>query len=85
MSPWASPIVEVKKHAPECLPQQFHLCIAYRKKLNSLLLAVTPAVGTQKGTSAPMPLQKIDELFALLKGAKYFMALDIRSGYYHTK
>ena len=30
-----------------------------------------------------MLLQKIDELFDLLKGAKYFTALDLHSGYYH--
>ena len=32
-----------------------------------------------------MPLPKIDELFALLKGANFFTALDLRSGYYHIK
>ena len=32
-----------------------------------------------------MPLPKIDELFALLKGANYFTALDLCSGYYHIK
>ena len=34
MSPWAGPIVVVKKHTPEDSSQQFHLCIDYRK-LNS--------------------------------------------------
>ena len=34
MSPWAVPIVIVKKHTPEGLPQQLCLCIDYRK-LNS--------------------------------------------------
>ena len=84
MSPWESPIVVVEKHTPQGLPQQFHLCINYRK-LNSLLLAVTPAMGTKKGTLALMPLHKFDELFALLKGMKYFTALDLCSGYYHIK
>ena len=83
MSPWVSPFVVVEKHTPKCLPQQFHLCIDYRK-LNSLLLAVTPAMGTKKGTFTLMPLPKIDKLFALLKEAKYFTALDIQS-YYHIK
>ena len=32
-----------------------------------------------------MPLSKLDELFALLKGAKYFTALDLCIGYYHNK
>ena len=84
MSPWTSPIVVVKKHTPEGLPQQFCLCIDYRK-LNSLLPAVTPATGTKKGDFTLTPLPKIDELFALLKGAKYFTTLDLCSGYYHIK
>ena len=42
-------------------------------------------MGTKKGTFALMTLPKIDELFALLKGAKYFTALDLCSGYYHIK
>ena len=32
-----------------------------------------------------MPLPKIDELFALLKGAKYFTALHLQCGFYHIK
>ena len=70
MSPWTTPIVVVKKHTPEGLPQQSFLHVNYRK-LNSLLLAVTPATGTMKDAFTIMPLLKIDELFALLKGAKY--------------
>ena len=58
---------------------------AYYRKLNSLLLAVTPTTGTKKGAFALMPLLKIDELFALLKGTKYFTALDLHSGYYQIK
>ena len=70
MSPWVSPIVVVKKHTPEDALQQFHSCIDYRK-VNSLLPAVTPAGGTKKGALTLMPLLQINELFALLKGAKY--------------
>ena len=50
-----------------------------------MLPAVTPAMGTKKGTFALMPLPKIDELFVLLKEAKYFTATDLCSGYYHIK
>ena len=78
MSPWESPTVVVKKHKPEGSPQQSYLCINYRK-LNSLLPAT---MCTKKGTLSLMPLPKIAELFTLLKGAKYFTALDLCSGYY---
>ena len=47
--------------------------------------SVTPATGTKKGTFALMPLPKIDGLFTLLKGAKYFTALDLCSVYYRIK
>ena len=77
-------MVVVKKHIPEGSPKQFRLCTDYRK-LNSLLPCVTPATGTRKGTFALMPLPKIDELFALLKVARFFTALDLHSGYYHIK
>ena len=42
-------------------------------------------MGTKKSALTPMPLPKIDELFALLKGAKYSTTLDLHSGYYHIK
>ena len=84
MSPWASPIVAVKKHTPEGSPQQFRLWMDYRK-LNSLLPAITPKSGNKKGTLILMPLPKIDELFGFLKGIEFFTALDIQIGYYHIK
>ena len=81
---WASPIVVVKKTIPErCFQQQFRLCIDCRK-LNLLLPSVTSATGTKKDTFAFMPLPKMDELFTLLKGTKYFTALGLCSGYYYT-
>ena len=43
-----------KKHTPEGLPQQFYLCIDYRK-LNYLLLAVTPSMGTKKSNFSLCP------------------------------
>ena len=84
MSSWACPIVVVKKHTPEGSPQQFRICIDYRK-LNSLLPSVIPVTGTRKDAFALMPSPKIDELFTLFKGAWYFTALDLCSSYYHIK
>ena len=81
MSPWASPIVIVK-NTPKGSPQEFRLCTDYRK-LNSLLSSVTSATDTKKGTVTLIPLPKIDELFTLLKGERYFIALDLCTGYYH--
>ena len=78
------PYCSCQKHTPEGFPQQFRLCNDYRK-LNSFLPSVTPAMGTKKGAFAPMPLPKIDELFALPKGAKYLTAFDLHSGYTHIK
>ena len=83
MSPWASPIVVVKNHTCKGSPL-FRLGTDYRM-LNSLLPPVTPATGTKKGAFTLMPLPNIDELFALLKGAEYFMGLDLCSGYYCIK
>ena len=40
---------------------------------------------TKKGAFTPMLLPKIDRLFTLVKGAKYFTTLDPCSGYYHIK
>ena len=42
-------------------------------------------MGKKKGIFALMPVSKIDKLFALLRGAKYFTALDLLIGYYHIK
>ena len=50
-----------------------------------MLLPVTPATVTKYGALAVILLPKIDVLFPLLKGEKYFTALDLCSGYYHIK
>ena len=82
--PMGKPYCSCQKTHPWGLPTYNSDCELITEK-NSLLPSVTPATGTKTGTFALMPLLKIDELFALLKGAKYFIALDLHSGYYHTK
>ena len=79
ISPWASPIVIVpKKSAPGEPPR---MCVDYRR-ISKLQPEVTKADG-RKGCISLIPLPKIDELYANLKGYKVFSSLDLRSGYYH--
>ena len=52
------------------------------RRINKLQPEVTKADGA-KGCISLMPLPKIDELYAKLKGYKVFSSLDLRSGYYH--
>ena len=81
LSSWASPVIVVpKKSAPDEPPRR-HLCVAYRK-VNSLQQEVKR---TDRGTGCLdlYLLPKIDEMFAKLNGAKCFLTIDLRSGYYH--
>ena len=55
------PYLSCQKHIPEGSPQQFRLCIDYRK-LNSLSPSVIQATGTKEGAFALIHLPKIDEL-----------------------
>ena len=81
MSPWASPIVIVpKKSQPGESPKK-RLCIDFRK-INDLQQKVIME-GKSKGCLSLIPLPKIDEMYAKLKGAKFFLTIDLRSGYYH--
>ena len=81
ISPWASPVVIVlKKSTPGKSPRR-KMCIDYRR-INKLQPEVTKAYGG-KGCIFLIPLPKIDELYAKLKGYKVFSSLDLRSGYYH--
>ena len=82
-SPWASPVIVVpKKSAPDEPPRR-KLCVDYRK-VDSLQQEVKH---TDKGTGclSHYPLPKIDEMFAKLKGARFFSTIDLRSRYYHIR
>ena len=81
MSPWASPIVVVPKKSQHGEPPKKRLCINFRK-INNLQQAVITE-GKSKGCLSLVPLPKIDEMYAKLKGAKFFSTIDLRSGYYH--
>ena len=81
MSPWASPIVIVPKKSQPGEPPKKGLCIDFRK-INDLQQKVITE-GKSKGCLSLIPLPKIDEMYAKLKGAKFFSTIDLRSGYCH--
>ena len=62
-------------------PSKKRLCIDFRK-INDLQQKVITE-GKSKGCLSLIPLPKIDEMYAKLKGAKFFSTIDLRSGHYH--
>ena len=75
MSPWASPIVVVPKKSQPGEPPKKRLCIDFRK-INDLQQKVIME-GKSKGCLSLIPLPKIDEMYAKLKGAKFFSTIDL--------
>ena len=82
VSPWASPIVVVPKRTAPGEPPKQRLCVDYRA-LNSLLPPVKKAFSKAKGILTLVPLPKIDEIHAILKGSNIYSTFDMRSGYYY--
>ena len=80
--PWASPIVIVPKRTAPGEPHKRRLCVDYRA-LNSLLPPVKKAFSKAKGVLTLVPLPKIDEIYAILKGSIIYSTFDMRSVYYH--
>ena len=81
MSPWVSPIVIVPKKSQPGEPPKKRLCIHFRKNNDLQQKVITE--GKSKGCLSLIPLPKINEMYAKLKGAKAFSTIDLRSGYYH--
>ena len=81
ISPWASSVVIVPRKSTVGEPPRRRMCVDYRR-INKLQLEVTKADGG-KGCISLIPLLKIDELYAKLKGYKVFSSLDLRCRYYH--
>ena len=82
VSPWASPIAIIPKRRAPGEPPKRRLCVDYQA-INSLLPPVKKAFSKAKGVLTLVPLLKIDEIFAQLKGSKIYSTFDMRSGYYH--
>ena len=79
--PHTSPVVIVPKKSTPGKPPRRRMCVDYQR-INKLQPEVTKADGG-KGCISLIPLPKIDELYAKLKGYKVFSSLDLRSGYYY--
>ena len=84
VSPWASPIVIVPKRTTLGEPPKKRLCVDYRV-INSLLPKVNKAHSKAKGVLTLVPLPKIDEIYARLKGSKVYSGFDAQSGYHHME
>ena len=84
VSPWASPIVIVPKRTALGDPPKKRLCVDYRV-INNLLPKVNKAHLKAKGVLTLVPLLKIDEIYARLKGSKVYSGFDARSGYHHME
>ena len=82
LSPWASPIVVVPKKSGPGEPPRQRMCVDFRK-INDLQPQVRRVDSATSGNISLVPLPKIDEMYAVLCGAKIFTTLDLRSGYYH--
>ena len=81
VSPWASPIVIVLKRTAPGEPPKRRLCVDYQA-LNSLLPPVKKVFSKAKGVLTLVPLPKIDEIYARLKGSNiryYHMVLSEES------
>ena len=75
VSPWASPIVIVPKRTALGDPPKKRLCVDYRV-INNLLPKVKKAHSKAKGVLTLVPLLKIDEIYARLKGSKVYSGFD---------
>ena len=53
------------------------------RAVNSLLPHVKKAFSKAKGVLTLVPLPKIDEIYARLKGSRIYSTFDMSSGYYH--
>ena len=82
VSLWASPTVVVPKEQPQGTP----LTKGYVLTIEPSIVCYPPikkAFSKAKGVLTLVPLPKIDEIYARLKGLNIYSTFDMRIGYYH--
>ena len=60
------------------------MCVDYQA-LNKLSPPVKKAHSNAKGVLSLVPIPKIDEIYARLKGSRVFSTLDMHSGYHNVE
>ena len=77
------PIVVVPKKSRPGEPPRWRMCVDFRKNKRTSTTSEEGRLCNQWKTFHWSPLPKINEMYAVLHGAKIFTTLDLRSGYYH--
>ena len=75
-------MVVVPKKAEQPGEPPRRLCVDYRA-INKLLPTVQKVGSKAKGVITLVPLPKIDEIYARLKGSTIYSTFDMGSGYHH--
>ena len=81
VSPWASPIVVVPKRTAPGNPLSKDYVLTIEPSI--VYYPCKEGLLQGKGVLTLVPLPKIDEIYARLKGSNIYSTFDMRSGYYH--
>ena len=94
MSEWVSPILVVPKKQ-DCMETNnsqgssnfnLQLCMNYRKLNSHIQTACQIKANSSLGkVISNYPLPTINSILAHFNSCKYFLSIDLRSGYYHIK
>ena len=85
LSNWSAPCVVVPKKQDPDNPHevQLRMVIDYRQLNKRIITSRTPDRNGKIGKISNYPIPTIESLLARVEGCKYFLILDLRSGYHH--